>query len=203
MSRLKTFLTYLLILVAFFLLSRVLENALIKNMYYDMTGTIDNKLEYNGQIINLDVKVTEAKSTRLNGYMNITVTNNSNIDIEEAYIKVMLYSKSNVYATQKYMDITDLKAGSSKNYTLRFSGSYIKTYKVTLESEFLDKEYIFNLFGYEINTRNIFGLDLSSYINAKSIGEFTRNIFHSISITAKSVPWWGYLWAWTIIVGVW
>jgi hypothetical protein len=203
MSRLKTFLTYVLILLAFFIFSNILENGLIKSMYYDMTGTVNNSLEYNGQIIDLDINVTEAKSTRVNGYINLTVTNNSNVKIDEAYIKVMLYTKSNVFATQKYLEITDLDAGKSKNYTLRFKGSYIKTYAITAESEFPDKDYMFNFFGYEINTRNIFGFDLSSYINAKSIGEFTRNVFHSIGVTVKSVPWWAYLWAWTIIVGIW
>jgi hypothetical protein len=203
MSRLKTFLTYFLILLAFFIVSNVLEKGLIKNMYYDMTGTVNSNLEYNGEILNLDVKVLEAKSTRVNGYITLTVTNNSIYKIDEAYVKVMLYTKSNVFAVQKYMEISDLEAGVSKTYTLRFKGSYIKTYAITLESEFPDKDYMFNFFGYEIDTKNVFGFDLSNIINAKSIGEFTRNVVHSIGVTVKSVPWWAYLWAWTIIVGVW
>ena len=203
MKRLQTFLTYILILLAFFAVSTILEKGLIWQMYRDMTGTVDSNMQYNGQIVNLGIKVTDARSTNANGYVDVTVTNNSNVKIEEAYIKVKLYSKSNVYATQKYMEINNLNPGESKNYKLRFKGSYIKKYAITAENSFPDKDYMFNFFGYEINTRNVFGLDLSNVIKARSVGEFFRNTFHSISVGVKSVPWWAYLWAWTIIVGVW
>ncbi|MCI8309605.1 MAG: hypothetical protein HFJ45_05355 [Clostridia bacterium] len=203
MERLKTFLIYILILVAFFWVSKGLEHGLIWQMYYSMDGTVEKYLNYNGEIIDLDIKVKEAEATRVNGYINISITNNSNTKIEEAYIKVMLYSKSGVYATQKYMEINDLEPGQTKEYSLKFKGSYINKYAITAEKEFPDKDYMFDFFGYEINTRDIFGLDLSEFINAKSIGEFVGNVFHSITVTVKSVPWWAYLWAWMIIVGVW
>lgn len=203
MERLKTFLIYALIIVAFFIFSRFLEKGLIWQMYYEITGNVNNKLEYNGENIELEVKVTDARATRVNGYIDITVTNTSKTKIDEAYIKVKLYTKSNVYATQKYMEINDLKPGESKKYKLRFKGSYIERYVVTLEKDYPDKDYIFNFFGYEINTKNIFGLDLSNVIKSRSIGEFFRNTFHSIGIAVKSVPWWAYVWAVTIIVGVW
>ena len=94
MERLKTFLIYILILVAFFWVSKGLEHGLIWQMYYSMDGTVEKYLNYNGEIIDLDIKVKEAEATRVNGYINISITNNSNTKIEEAYIKVMLYSKS-------------------------------------------------------------------------------------------------------------
>lgn len=199
MARLQTFLTYALVIIGFFLVSVTLENGLIKNMYYDMTGTVDSNLNFKGENINLDLQVTEAKSTKRNGYINLQITNNSNTPINEAYIKVELYTKSDVHAITKYMEINNLKPGDSKNYVLNFKGSYIKTYKITCENQYPDKDAIFTMFGYEINTRNIFGMDLSNVISARSLGEFTQNIFHSVSVTVKSIPWWGWLWAWTIV----
>ena len=71
----------------------------------------------------------------------MTITNKSSIDIEEAYLKVELYSKSDVLSITKYMDIKDLKIGESRNYKLNFEGKYIETYKVTAENEFPDKSY--------------------------------------------------------------
>ena len=203
MSRLKTFFTYFLILLAFFLVSIFLENALIKDMYYDMTGTVDSNLSYKGKDINLDIKVIEAKSTNVNGYINLQIKNNSKTKIEEAYIKVDLYTKSNVHAVTKYMEINNLEPNDTRAYKLQFKGSYIKRYTITCKDEYPDKDYIFNFFGYEINTRNIFGFDLSNVISARSVGDFVQNVFHSFTVTVKELPWWAWMWAWMIVVGVW
>lgn len=203
MSRLKTFLTYILILVAFFLVSTFLEKGLINNMYYNMTGTVDSNLNYDGENIDLETKVISAKSTNVNGNIVLKIKNNSNKYIDEAYVKVLLYSKSDVLAATKYMKISGLSANEEKTYTLRFKGSYVKTYAITAEKEFPDKDYIFSIFGYEINTKNIFGMDLSKYINAKSIGEFGRNVVYSIKLYVQSIPWWGWMLAWTVVAGVW
>ena len=203
MDRLKTFLTYLLLIVAFFMISKFLEGALIKNMYYDMTGTVDGDFTYNGEPAYLEIVVNEAKSTRVNGYIDLTITNKSSVDIVEAYLKVRLYSKSNVLKIKKYIDIQNLAVGESRNYKLNFEGKYIKTYEITAENEFPDKEYIFNFFGYEINTRNIFGMDLSKYINAESLASFGKSVWNSFTITVKNIPWWGWFLAWMIVAGVW
>ena len=203
MARLKTFLTYLLLIIAFFAVSKFLEAGLIRNTYKDMTGKAIGEFTYNGQSAYVDIVVNEAKSTRVNGYVDMTITNKSSMDIEEAYLRVDLYSKSDVLAITKYMDIKDLKIGESRNYRLDFEGKYIKIYIVTAQNEFPDKEYIISIFGYEINTTNIFGFDLSEYINAESISSFGRSIWNSFTITVKNIPWWGWFMAWLIIVGVW
>ena len=203
MSRLKTFLTYLILIVAFFAVSKFLEAGLIRNMYKDLTGKVIGDFSYNGQEIYLDIVVNEAKATNVNGYIDLTVTNKANIDIEEAYLKVNLHSKSEVLAITKFMDIKDLKAGESRNYKLNFEGKYIKTYIVLATDEFPDKENIISIFGYEINTANIFGMDFSEYINAESISSFGRSIWHSFTVTVQNIPWWGWFMAWIIIAGVW
>jgi hypothetical protein len=114
----------------------------------------------------------------------------------------MLYSKSGVLATQKYLEVDDLKPGETKEYKLNFQGAYIKSYAVTAEEDFPDKDNIFNFFGHEINLKNVFGFDLSKYISSRSIGEFAKKTFTSITVAAKSVPTWGYVWATLIILGV-
>ena len=199
----KKFVTYLLLIIAFFILSNFLETGLIRNMYKDINGTVNGDFTYNNQSTYLEIVVNEAKSTRVNGYLDMTITNKSSIDIEEAYLKVELYSKSDVLSITKYMDIKDLKIGESRNYKLNFEGKYIETYKVTAENEFPDKDNIIYFFGYEINTTDIFGFDLSEYINAESISSFGKSVWNSFTITVKNIPWWGWFLAWMIVAGVW
>lgn len=203
MSKMKTFLMYLLILVAFFIISRVLEDGLIKQMYYNMEGTVQNTLVYSGQELELGLTVTEAKATRHNGYINLTVENDTSTYISEAYVKVDLYSKSGVHAITKYMEISGLSQGEAKTYKLRFSGSYIDTYDITFSQDYPDKRYIINVFGYDINTSDIFGMDLSEYINADNFKSFGHTVYDSVVFTVSNIPWWGWLWAWCIVVGVW
>ncbi len=203
MSRLKTFLIYVLIIITFFIVSLVLERGLIENMYYNMTGKINNKLDYSGKNVELDINVTEAKSTNVNGVINFSVTNNSDTYIREAYVKILLYSKSDVLAITKYIEINSLSQGETKNYTLRFKGSYIKSYDMSLEKEFPNKEYIINFFGYEFNTKDIFGIDLSKYINKDTLSSFGSSIIYTVRFVFKSIPAWGWFLAWTIVAGVW
>ena len=101
MDKMKTFLMYLLIIVAFFIISKILEDGLIKQMYYDMQGKTENILTYEGQDLELDLSVSEAKATRRNGYIYITVTNETPNNISEAYVKADLFSKSNVKTITK------------------------------------------------------------------------------------------------------
>ena len=139
----------------------------------------------------------------MNGYIRLKITNNSSTLIEKAYIKVLLYTKSDVLAATKYMRIENLEAGETREYKLKFNGHYIKRYIVTVEKEFPNEDKIFNFFGYEIDMSNVFGLDLSNIITARSIGEFTGNVFHSVKVTVKSIPWWGWFFAFTIVAGIW
>lgn len=203
MDRLKTFLTYILIIVVFFVVSIILENGLIKNMYYDMDGTAYNNLNKNGQILDIDVIVKEAKSTNTNGYITVTVKNNSDKYINEAYVNLKLYSKSDILAVTKYMQIKGLSGGERKTYTLKFKGSYINKYEVLLKEDFPNKDYIINFFGYELDTRNILGMDLSEYINTETFSSFGQSVFHTISVGIKNIPVWAWFWAWMIVVGVW
>ena len=202
MDKLKTFLMYILILVAFFIISRALEDGLIKQMYYEMEGTVQNTLTYAGQELDMGLNVTEAKATRRNGYINVTVENSTPNYISEAYVKVDLYSKSGVHAITKYMEISGLSQGETKSYELRFSGSYIDTYEITLSDNYPDKRYIINVLGYDVNTSDIFGMDLSEYINADNYESFGQAVYDSAVYTVESIPWWGWLWAWCIFAGV-
>ena len=71
MDRMKTFFLYLLAIIGFMFLSYVLENSLLENMYEKMTGSITSQ--------NSDISIDEVsgKTSNVNGYLQIKVSNNS------------------------------------------------------------------------------------------------------------------------------
>ena len=68
MSTLKKFFIYFLMLAAFFIISNILENGLILNMYGDISGNVEQRDD-------LELNVLDAKATKVNGYMNFKITN--------------------------------------------------------------------------------------------------------------------------------
>ena len=203
MGKLQTFTIYLLIIVGFFLFSTFLEGKLIENMYVSLNGTVEENFEYDGDDTALDVEILDAKATRMNGYLKARVTNKTDKLIDKAYLKTDLFAKGDLKAISRYLEINDLQPGESKDYEI----------KLALKNDFPDEEYIFEIFGYEINTKSIFGLDLSDYIDAKaikaagfngitSIFSFIGKVSHRFVVAAQSVPWWGYLGALAIIAGI-
>ena len=213
MKTLKTFLIYALIIIGFFLTSELLSSQLISQMYFKLNGTVEEIFQYQGEEMKLDIEIIDAKASNVNGYITARVKNNTDVTVDKAYLKIDLLTKGKLKAVSRYLEITDLKPGKSKDYTLKFRAGYVDTYKVAVEDSFPDEDYIFEIFGYEINTRSILGFDLSKYINAKAIKEAGFNgitsifsffglIAHRFVVAAKTVPWWGYLGALAIIAGI-
>lgn len=217
MDKLQTFLIYLLIIIGFFIVSEFLSGQLLSQMYVKLNGDIEEEFEYSGENLKLNVEVLDAKASKMNGIMKVRVTNTNDKPIDKAYLKMDLFAKKDIKALSRYLKITDLKPGESKDYTLKFNGRYVDTFKVAVKEDYPDKDYIFDIFGYEINTKNIFGMDLSKYINIEKIKtsgfssvkggissffNFVGVVGHRVVVTAKSVPWWGYVGALAIIGGI-
>lgn len=213
MSKLQTFLTYALIIIGFFFVSEFLSGQLINQMYAKLDGSVEKNFQYQGQDIALDVEIIDARATNVNGYITARVTNNTDVTVDKAYLKLDLFAKGNLKAVSRYMEITDLKPGEHKDYTLKFKAGYVDTYKVAVKEDFPDEDYIFEIFGYEFNTKDFLGIDISRFINAKAIKEAGLNgvtsifsfigiVAHRFTVMAKSVPWWGYVGALAVIAGI-
>lgn len=71
MSRMKTFLLYFLGIVGFFILSLILEDALIGNMYKKMDGNIQDNAYA------IVVEGVSGRATNVNGYMKFRLSNTS------------------------------------------------------------------------------------------------------------------------------
>ena len=204
MDRMKTFLLYFLGIVGFFVLSLILEDGLINSMYKPLTDSSDKYIaEKNPSGINIEV--SDAKASNVNGHLNYKITNTSNERIQDQYVKLDLYSKKGLLAATEYIKIDDLAPGESKDYMVKFKGTEIADYKIAIipGSELPDKSNIINILGFEFDLTNIFGRDLS---NTKIFGRRLKDIFNVDKAKgtvkyawnwglnfARAVPWWGYL----------
>ena len=133
MSRLKTFGKYLLMFVAFYIFSTILSIGFISTTYSEMKETIY-------QDSNLSVKIEDAKSTFVNGYVKGTVTNINTTDIQSKYIKMEFVSKNNNEILYKYIQIDNIKAGETKNFTINFEAENIKSFNVKITDEAVREE---------------------------------------------------------------
>lgn len=198
MSRMRTFLLYFLGIVGFFILSLILEDALIGNMYKKMDGNIQD----NGHAI--VVEGVSGRATNVNGYMKFRLSNISSSKQSNYYAKIDLYSKRGLLAATKYVEIGEIEPNEFKDYNVKFKGTELKGYNIAVisESEVPDKTNIINLFGWEIDLSNVFGMDLTdaTIFGVKLKDLFTWNGVKNAAATgwnlffnfANSIPWWGY-----------
>ena len=85
MDRMKTFGIYALCVILFFIFSNVMIDIAIKATYMSIGADIISKN-------NLEIKLSDARATFVNGYVEGNVTNKGE-SVEEAYIEINLYSR--------------------------------------------------------------------------------------------------------------
>ena len=196
MDRMKTFFIYFLIFVGFFVMSNMLENGLIYDMYKKINGEINNNL-------GIEVIDNESRATNVNGYMNLSVKNNLSSNLESRYMKLDLYNKQDLLALTEYIDISGLKENEMKDFYLKFSANNIEKYKISVVNEKPDTSGIIRLLGFDINygkyleklgidLTNVFGIDLTS-LTWDKVKEGGKTAWNFVLNFAKSLPTWAYV----------
>ena len=201
MKRMRTFLLYLLGILGFMLLSYVLEDALIGNMYKTMQGSTTKS---DAIATDIQAEVTDASASNVNGYINFKLRNNSDEIADGDFVKIDLYDEQGLLSATEYVEIKDLGANENKDYSVKFKGTEISDYKLSIipKSEVPDLSNKVNILGFDVDLSNVFGFDLS---NVSVFGTKLKDIFRldkakgaianawgwSVNL-AKSVPWWGY-----------
>ena len=127
MDKMKRFLVYFLILVAFYFFSNMMINAFLKVSYSDMHG-----YEINVNSEELFVDVSEAKSSKRNGYINGIVKNNSEKTVENKYLKVTMLSKRGISMGEKYVKIDTIEPAQLRKFEVKFDYDNVKTFKIEL-----------------------------------------------------------------------
>lgn len=201
MGTMTKFRNYALWIIGFFIISVILENALIADMYKPIAGTSDGNVVFSGQVnTDLEVTVSDARATKINGYLVINIKNTTGKYIEKCCAKIELFTARGVLASTKYVDISKFEVNETKQFKINFKGEEITSYAVTLVEDAPDKSYILDFFGWEIDLRNVFGMDLTSIINVNNIKETGLNIWGLTINFLKTVPAWAYLIATGIVI---
>ena len=121
MARMKTFLIYLLILVAFYIISSILAYWYIQSTY----STIGSHVIENTNMPNVQVAIDDAEATLVNGYVSGTITNTSEEAINTKYIKFDLFSERGNKILSKYVQIDNLNTGEMQNFKMNFRAENI------------------------------------------------------------------------------
>lgn len=125
MSRMKTFLIYLLILVGFFVLSDFLINVSL-NASYTTIGRKDNL----GQVV-----MYQAEATKVNVRLKGTIKNTSDNPINKKYARFDIYSNRDNIIGTKYVDISDMKENEEREIKIYAKLEDASYYEVSFTDE--------------------------------------------------------------------
>ena len=199
MDRMKTFFIYFLLFVGLFLVSNMLENGLIYDMYEKINGEINNN--YGIEVINND-----SRATNVNGFMNLSVINGVNSSLENRYLKLDLYNKQDLLALSEYIDLNGLNQNEKKDFNLKFNANNIERYEASVVNEKPDTSGIIRILGIDINLakygidpKNVFGIDLTNF-SLDTLKEKGKNAWNFGINFVKSLPTWAYVVATGIVL---
>ncbi len=125
MSRMKTFLIYLLILVGFFVLSDFLINVSL-NASYKTIGRKDNLSQ---------VVMYQAEATKVNVRLKGTIENSVDNPINKKYARFDIYSNRDNIIGTRYIDISDLKENEEKEVKIYARLNDASYYEVSFTDE--------------------------------------------------------------------
>ncbi len=123
--RIKVFLCYFLIFITIFIFSDVMIYLYTKSMYKPME-------KYEVNVETLEVKVSVAEASNVNGNVIGTIKNNTQKNIIDEYLKFEFYTPRNVNIGTKYLKINELKAGEEKKYEMGFRYDNVTSVKISM-----------------------------------------------------------------------
>lgn len=131
MDRMKTFFTYALIIILFWIFSNIASNLIIKNSYKSVA---DSKIEIEKTNNGFEINTEKANSNKRQSYFIGTVKNTSNKTIDKQYVKVESYYKGK-YMQEKYLAFENLQPGEERKFKLLYELGNIDEYKVSYVNE--------------------------------------------------------------------
>ena len=202
MSTMSNFRNYALWIVGFFIVSVILENALVMNMYKPIDGTINSKAIFSNvaNSVDLDLSVSDARATNVNGFVDVVVKNTSGRFLEKCCVRLDLLTDRGNSAGTRYIDISNFEMNETRRFRVKFNGNEVGSYAISLVEDSPDKTYILDLFGYEIDLRNVLGIDFAKIIDVNNLKESGLNAWNLGLNFAKTVPAWAYIIAGGIIL---
>lgn len=124
MERLKKFLLYIIIGLAFFAFSDLLINIGLNTTYKKIDGK--NNIE--------QIDITRAEATLVNGRIFGKLNTPMTSELYKKYIKMDLYSDNNVLLGTKYIEMKSL-ATNNNSFETYFKFQNVKRYEISLVDE--------------------------------------------------------------------
>ena len=128
MARMKTFLIYLLVVVAVYFFVDFASFAYIKTTYEDL-------YDFSINMENPKIKITESKATYINGYITGYLLNNEDYTLDKKYVKFEFFSDNNVLLGKKYVKLENFTSNKEREFEVRFNLENVKSYKVSLADD--------------------------------------------------------------------
>lgn len=125
MARVKTFFIYFILIVLFFIYSQVMIYLAINTTY-----------KYKDVEIKTTIPIeAEVRATSVNGIVNIKIKNNTELNLENKYLKIACYSKNNVVMGTKYIEIDKINNAEEKEFEIRFNYNKVERAVIDIVDE--------------------------------------------------------------------
>ena len=113
MERMKTFLTYVLIIVLFYLFSNFATDVMFANSYRNVKNNVQIEQSDNG----FQIEIDKANSNKQQAYFTGVVRNTSDKVIDKQYVRVDSYYKGRLMQS-KYLAFENLQPGEERKFKL-------------------------------------------------------------------------------------
>ena len=144
MSRLKTFLKYVIWIVVFAVLSELLINASLKSSYADITRKDTTS----------QVEITQAQATLVNGKIKGTIKYDRKDSLTGKYVEIKLYSSRDNEVGKRYIQIQTTDVNQTQDFNFYFEKNDVKSYKISIVNE--KEEGELEIFPKEMSRAEIF-----------------------------------------------
>lgn len=121
MDRMKKFLIYGLLILAFYIFSQIMISLAVNTRYSNIEASSNHP----------DVIVT-AKAAGISGEANVRIIGIEENAIEGKYIQLDCYSKDNILLGTKYIQTGKIEKGKYQDYEIRFNYTRVKKVEATL-----------------------------------------------------------------------
>ena len=140
MAKMKKFLLYAVIVIAFWIFSDILMFLSINSTY----ANTDARVYTNSP----EIIIGESKATYVNGFVKGSIKNNTDGIIKDKYLKIELYSSRDVKLGTKYVKIENLDVNKCQEFEMWYKFTDVDYANITVtdnvnnstEEEFLSQE---------------------------------------------------------------
>lgn len=145
MAKLKKYLLYVILIVAFWIFSDILIYISINSTYANVNTRVYS--------ISPEITVGESKATYVNGYIKGNIKNNTDSIINNKYLKIELYSPRDVKLGTKYVKIENLDVNKYQEFEMWYKFTDVEYVNITVtdnienasEEDFLSQETKYDL----------------------------------------------------------